>query len=235
MTQDSVIVLHKFPYKSGFIVDVFSKEHGKFPIILPSRKNKNNPIGNFQVLNLLQCQYSWKENANLQNLKSSQQQSIEQFALVDPSKMFIQFFFADFLKEILLPKVSSQRLFTFAEHIIELIHHSESKEIKDIPCYILFKTANILGINIICENNEYFDIMSGHSSLTPLLGETILKPIHITYLNNIEGMVFAQENQYLSDYKVRSQTFELLYRYFRIHINHFETLKSYSVLKQIML
>ncbi|MGB0867990.1 MAG: DNA repair protein RecO [Flavobacteriales bacterium] len=235
MTEDNIIVLHKFPYRNGFIVEVFSEEHGKISFVLKSRKSKKNPIGNFHTLSLLSCQYLWKESSDLQNITSSNPISLDHHFEVDPEKMFIQFFFADFLRQILLKKVPSKRLFIFAQHIITFINETNYNELKDLPCYILYKSANILGINIICDSNKYLDLTSGYQSINQTSGSFTLFPKHSEYLNNIEGMVFADKKTYISDYKTRSETFELLYRYFRYHLNHFETLKSYTVLKQIML
>ncbi len=234
MTKDKAIVLHKFPYKNGFIVELFSLNHGKFSFILPSRKSKSNPIGNFQSLSLISCVYNWKEHSDLQHLKSSTVLSINNLPYIDPIKSCIQLFLADFLREVLLTRISTPELFIFFEHIIDLINHSSSEEIKDVPCFSLFKTAKILGFNIDNEDNMYFNINSGRLSNTLDLSQNQLHPSHLNYLKHIEGIVFATEKYYISDYKTRSETFEGLYRYFCFHLNHFKSLKSFDVLKQIM-
>lgn len=234
MTKDKAIVLHKFPYKNGFIVELFSLNHGKFSFILPSRKSKTNPIGNFQSLTLISCIYNWKENADLQHLKSSSIASVNTQPNIDPIKSCIQLFLADFLKEVLITRVPTTELFIFFEHIIDLINHSSSSELKDIPCYSLYKTAKILGFNIENEDHKYFDIESGHLTKTQNLSTKQLGPAHLNYLKHIEGIVFDTEKDYISDYKTRSETFDGLYRYFCFHLNHFKTLKSFDVLKQIM-
>lgn len=235
MTKDKAIVLHKFPYKAGFIVELFSLTHGKFSIILPSRKSKSNPIGNFQSLTLISCLYNWKEKSDLQHLKSSSILSVNTQAYIDPIKSCIQLFLADFLKEVLLTKIPTPELFIFFEHIIDLINHSTSSEIKDIPCFVLFKTAKITGFNIDYKKDKYLNIRSGRLTEYQDLSQKQLNPEHLNYLNKLEGIVFAMEKDYISDYKTRTETFEGLYRYFCFHLNHFKTLKSFDVLKQIMI
>jgi len=234
ITKDKAIILHKFPYKNGFIIELFSEHHGKFSFILPSRKSKNNPIGNFQSFTLISCIYNWKENADLQHLKSSAITSINTQPGIDPIKSCVQLFLADFLREVLLPRVPTPELFIFFEHIIDLINHSSSSEIKDIPCYSLYKTAKILGFNIDNEEDKFLDIESGSLSKGQNLNTKQLAPNHLNYLKHIEGIVFDTEKDYISDYKTRSETFDGLYRYFCFHLNHFKTLKSFDVLKQIM-
>lgn len=234
MTSDKAIVLHKFPYKSGFIVELFSEIHGKFSFILPSRKSKSNPVNNFQSLTLINCTYNWKELADLQYLKSSFVASINSQHEIDPIKSCIQLFLADFLREVLITKVPTPELFIFFEHLVELINHSSSTEIKDIPCFALFKTAKILGFNIDYQDNMYFNIKSGRLTNHLDVSQKQLHPNHLKYLKHIEGIVFATEKDYISDYNTRSETFEGLYRYFCFHLNHFKALKSFDVLKQIM-
>jgi len=234
MTKDKAIILYKFPFKSGYIVELFSLTHGKFSIVLPSRKSKNNPIGNFQSLTLITCLYNWKENADLQHLKSSTIISVNNQPIIDPIKGCVQLFLADFLKEVLLPKISTPELFTFFEHIIELVNHSSYSEIKDIPCYTLYKTAKILGFHIDNKEHMFFNIKSGNLTNTQDLSQKQLSPRHLNYLKHLEGIVFAVEKDYISDYNTRSETFEGLYKYFCFHLNHFKALKSFDVLKQIM-
>jgi len=234
MTSDKAIVLHKFPYKSGFIVELFSEIHGKFSIILPSRKSKANPIGNFQSFTLISCLYNWKEHTDLQYLKSSTIASLNTQAQIDPIKNCVQLFLADFLREVLISKISTPELFILFEHIVELINHSTSSEIKDIPCYALYKTATILGFHIENQNSMYFNIKSGRLTNSLDLSQKQLQPEHLKYLKHIEGIVFATEKDYISDYNTRSETFDSLYRYFCFHLNHFKALKSFDVLKQIM-
>lgn len=234
MTDTKAIVLYKFPYKSGFIIELFTLEHGKISIILASRKNKANPVGNFQSLSLLNCSYDWKENADFQFLKSSSIVSIDNQKHIDPIKSCIQLFLSDFLRNILLPRQKVEELFIFFEHIIEIINHSTSNEISDLPCFCLYKSAKILGFEIPLKSNSYFNLTSGNLSSTPDLSQKQLSPNQIFYLEKLEGIVFATEIVYISDYKTRSTTFDGLYHFICVHVDHFKALNSFDVLKQIM-
>lgn len=234
MTNDKAMVLYKMPYKGGFIVELFTFNHGKISVILPSRKSKTNPIGNFQSLTLINCFYNWKENADFQYLKSSSILSIDNQKNLDPIKSCIQLFLADFLRNILLPKQKSTELFVFFQHIIDIINHSSSKEISDLPCYCLLKSAKILGFEIPTKPNFYFNITSGTLTNSADLSQRQLNPHQINYIEKLEGIVFDTENVYISDYKTRSSTFDDLYYFICVHVNHFKKLNSFEVLKQIM-
>ncbi|MGB0427944.1 MAG: DNA repair protein RecO [Flavobacteriales bacterium] len=228
MIRDRLIVLHKFPFKNGFIVDAYSQKHGKISFLLPSRTSKANPQNYFQSLFLLEVEYRWRENSTFQFLKSSRLIYIDNSPFTDPVKTIIQLFLADFLRHISFDRKPELALFDFFEHCIQLILMHPSEDLKDLPCFVLSKSSSLLGFHIDLNTHLTNNLASSHEHHV-----LHLEPEHRRYLQQIEAHVFDKSRELNSKYSTRTETFDWLYWYFCYYLDQFKPLKSYDVLKQI--
>lgn len=221
--KDKGIVLKKFPYKNGFILEVFMLENGKNSFIVFSRKNKNIPIQAVQSLDIIQADYVWNTKTDLQKFNSF---SIENYSLttfVDPIKNCIQLFFAEFLKKILLANSPNPELYHFFEKVVQYLQVSDTNKIANLPSFVLMEVAEIIGVL-----PDFNSLITNHNHKLQLDNSTK------EFLYSLKkGSIFDAENRKVSQ-KTRSEAIEFLNLYYQIQIEHFTELKSLAIVKQIL-
>jgi hypothetical protein len=226
MIVEKAIVLKKFPYKNGFIVEVFTEQNGKCSFIVHSRKNKKLPVQQIESLTLIECEYLWTEKSSLQQFKHFRVVNHQDNLLfIDPIKNCIRIFFAEFLKNLLLANSSNQSVFEFFEQIINFIQLQNSEQMNNLPCFVLQKMTKTMGVHL-----NYLSI----NHLGVYNNSLIISDEATTYLIKIEkGTIFDAEDIKVSP-KARSEALEFLCLYFRSQFEHFNDLKSLAIVKQIL-
>lgn len=232
LIKDKAIVLRKFPYKNGFILEVFTREQGKLSFIVHQRKNKKIPIQQVFPLDVLEIEYQEKSKGDLFTFSSFEIKK-DDFEL-DVLKNCIATFLAEFIKNMTYPKNPESEYFDFLEKTIDLIDSTEEDILlSHISVFVVFKTGDFFGFPLNITDNERFIFIDSFSeSGRPTKLE--IPPKLVGYLLKVEEYILGAQKTLSINRKDRALTLKLLIAYYRSNVEYFKEIKSLDILREVL-
>lgn len=183
------IVLHHIKYgDTSLITHIYTREFGRHSFLVKGARSKRSRLKSnlFQLLNILDIEFYYKESADLFLVKEvSRSISLNNFPY-DVKKSSQAIFLAEVLYRCLMEQASDPGLYDFLENSIEYFDLMK-EESSNFHLAFLMKLTRYLGILPSIEKNEEIN------SLDIIEGKfTRSIPLHFQYINRENARVLFQ-------------------------------------------
>jgi len=232
------IVLGTSPYNDIYsIVQVFTRDFGRVPYLLPRSRGKTAKIKTslFFPLSVLHLEVEHLPLRDLHRLKEVERQFPLHDLCTNMTKVSLAFFLSEFLLRIFRESDHNEPSFDFVKNSVETLEAAE-KGVASFHLAFLFGLTRFMGIypNVEWrEKNRFFDLMQGEFVMN--------MPIHGHYLNSSESdfLVLLQRMNYGNMHLFRlsrnnrNTILDYLLEYYRLHVYDFPPLKSVEILRML--
>ncbi|PKP08557.1 MAG: DNA repair protein RecO [Bacteroidetes bacterium HGW-Bacteroidetes-4] len=235
LSKTEAIVLNYTKYSdTSIIVHVLSEKYGRQSLLVYGIGNgKQNKLGAFQPLFLLDTQIYYKASASIQKLK--------EYKLVLPlhsltqeiTKSALALFISEVIHRTVREEFADERLYAFVKTAI-LVLEETNHGLAYFHLVFLTKIARYMGFmpdELI--DAPYYDFKEGHG--------VYFKPSHAFYVNKavLEWLIcflnapFTEMEHFSLNKSLRNELLEALVQLFELHLLNFNALKSFAVLKDV--
>lgn len=225
---DQGIVLHKINYsESSLILTFYTQQNGIQKFIFQGGKKKGTGI---YPLSLLELTYYRRPDSELGKLTGVSALESIQHIPFHPVRSTIAFFIADVARQCLKTEQDDEALYQFLkEKIIEL---DTTEELSMYPIFFLSDFSYHLGMlpHIPEEGAKFFVLNEGEFMNHKPIGEIIVEGEVVDYLIN----VFEGNRSALSHSQQKKEAFDVLLRYYALHIPKFDTSSSLDILREVL-
>lgn len=225
---DQGIVLHKINYsESSLILTFYTQQNGIQKFIFQGGKKKGTGI---YPLSLLELTYYRRPDSELGKLTGVSALESIQHIPFHPVRSTIAFFIADVARQCLKTEQDDEALYQFLkEKIIEL---DTTEELSMYPIFFLSDFSYHLGMlpHIPEEGAKFFVLNEGEFMNHKPIGEIIVEGEVVDYLIN----VFEGNRSALSHSQQKKEAFDVLLRYYALHIPKFDTSASLDILREVL-
>jgi DNA repair protein RecO (recombination protein O) len=230
LTKSRAIVLHHLRYgESSLIVTFYTENHGRLTCMVSgvySRKSKF-PATWFQPLSLLDADFYYRQNRELQRLKEASCPCPYGSIPFNISKSAMALFLAEVLYLALREEESNPALFSFLYHALQLLDTSEEGT-ANFHLWFMLHFSRFIGILPVTS-----EVSSGIAASSDMQLFSRL-PVEAT---KALSELMAHPQGPSADLKLSGQNRYLLLdriiRYYTLHIEGFARLKSVAVLREV--
>ena len=222
----SAIVLKSFPYgETSLIVRCYTKDHGKVSLIVKGARGKKSPMAAyFQSMNYLDIVYYYRQTRSLQSI--SKVSFVEIWSSLNQNLKKI----AHGLAVIELTEKTNTENDPHPELFEELIAVLKAFDSSELRLNIIFWYYQIKLLTILGFKPDFHQLDQGNIKFSdPFAGpnsQNILEDLNNNTIDSIANITATSK-----DRKVIS---EYLAEFFNYHFEGMNSLKSFSVLKQII-
>jgi DNA repair protein RecO (recombination protein O) len=228
--KTKAISLHHIRYgESSLIVTLYTEKHGRLACMVNGVRSKKArfPATLFQPLTILETDYYYRENRELQRLKEASCSYLYTTIPFQAEKGAIALFLAEVLYLTLREEEGNPSLFSFLSHAFQLLDAKE-KGIANFHIWFMLHYAKFLGIltadpsflsdNEVSADHQVFYRMpeEAMTALTRLLTSPQGPPDDIKLSNPNRNLLL-----------------ERLIRHYAMHLDGFSRLKSFAVLREV--
>lgn len=233
--KDRAIVLQAIKYNDAkYIIKLYTWHNGLITVHarVSSGKSAKLRTSLFQPLQILETDYSYRQNKEVQQLSEAVPLYYYKSIHTDFRKLSVFQFLTEVLQKVLREHQAHPELFEFitkqltvldeTEHMSPLFHHHFLTE--------LLKHLGLRPDNNFSQSHCYFDFREGKFT-----------PVELAYplgLNMMQSELFhmillSGYNEYKFTYHQREELLDALLNYYTFHVPGFGILKSLAVLKEI--
>ncbi len=238
--KSKAVAINHFRYNdNSFIAHVLTDSHGKIPLLIRSGKSKHTQGKHvyFQPLYLLEIDIDFKENRELQYIKSLKPIEVLHHISTDIRKQSIALFLAEVLQKSIKNQEIDKSLFQFVFHSVKMFEQMKANS-SIFHHYFLSQLMKYLGFepgNSYSDNNEFLDTEAGlfvnyHQTSSVCLSKEESKLIDFFINISAEELSEIHLNR-----TQKTQLLEGLILYYGKHIPGFEKLNSYQILKEVFI
>ncbi|HOE04500.1 MAG TPA: DNA repair protein RecO [Bacteroidales bacterium] len=239
IVKTRAIVLHKTPYgDSAFIVQLFTEQLGRQAVIVKGSRSRNSKAraALFQPLSLLVCEFDFRENRNLHQLREVQLETAYTQIYGSITRSSIALFFCEMLMRCIKEEGPQEELFVFLNRLAVHLDISSEKT-ANLPLHFMLRLLPYLG----------FKPGENRSPETPFFNirEGVFLPVYTTDSESLDERLSAKlfqlmltdESTYPNLEMNSTQRAELTRKmldYFAMHIAGFGKMKSLPVLHEVL-
>ena len=233
-SSTSAIVLSKIRYKDNdIIVKIFTREYGAISFIVKgSAKSKKSKIKfvYFQELTIVNIQFNFNPNRNLQYIKDLEIKHHYSSSHTDLVKTSVIIFLSEMLSNIITHQKKEVELYDYIEE--SLIWYDTNHLNSYFHLIFLLELTKYLGFYPdISENHlQYFNLEEGiyESSKT---SKYSIKDVNLNLFNNILGIKFDSNHLLALNSEEKMEVLNIIITYYKLHINNFKGLKSLDIIR----
>ncbi len=230
LSKTRAIVLHHIKYgESSLIVTLYTEKHGRLSCIVSGVRSKKSrfPATLFQPLTLLEADFYYRQNRELQRLKEASCSYHYTTVPFSISKSAIALFLAEVLYLTLREEESSPALFSFLFHALLLLDHKE-EGVANFHLWFMLHVSRFIGIlpvnpgssggyRISADMEIFFELPAeAVTALTALMANPQGPP---------EDLQLSKQN--------RSLLLDRIVRHYSMHVEGFSRLKSFAVFREV--
>jgi DNA repair protein RecO (recombination protein O) len=234
------IVIRSTAYgENRLIVNVFTENFGKIGLIATiSKKGKGGlKKAYFQNLQMLEIVHASKGKGQLRRLQEARLHYSYQSLYFDPIKSCLSLFLSEFLAKVLSEENDQPQLFNFIKKALTSLDQTKENPANFHIAFLMEFSAH-LGFKPQLYGKvdaDFFDlILSDLSNFAPNHAHFIEKE-ELLWWQEIEHHGFDNWTKIsLRNSEMRRQILDSLLDFFRLHLHDFGTLKSLSVLRDVL-
>lgn len=233
------ILLRAIKYsETSLILDVYTREKGlKKYIVSGVRKNKARMHANlFQVMSILDLVAYDRSDRDLHRLKEAQSAFLYQRIPFEVPRSAIGMFIIEVTRKAIHDAESNPELYDLLENFLSFLDQTPDS-IANIHLLYLLQFSAYLGIMPELDYEKkrpFFDLQEGHF--------TAAVPSHSNYLDESEALLLHQllecDLREVGHLKMtaseRKTLLNHLLDYYRIHLDHFNTIHAHRILEEIL-
>lgn len=222
----SAVVLRSFPYgETSIIARCYTKDHGKVSLIVKGARRKKSPMAAyFQPMNYLDIVYYYRQTRNLQSVSKASFVEIWSDLNQDLKKIAHGLAVIELTEKTNTDNDPHPELFDELVSVLKAFNSSDLR-FNLIFWYYQIKLLTILGFKPDFHQREHQNIKFPNPFAGPN-SQNILEDLNNNPIDSITNITATSK-----DRKVIS---EYLTTFINYHFEGLESLKSFSVLKQII-
>jgi DNA repair protein RecO (recombination protein O) len=222
----SAVVLRSFPYgETSIIARCYTKDHGKVSLIVKGARRKKSPMAAyFQPMNYLDIVYYYRQTRNLQSVSKASFVEIWSDLNQDLKKIAHGLAVIELTEKTNTDNDPHPELFDELVSVLKAFNSSDLR-FNLIFWYYQIKLLTILGFKPDFHQREHQNIKFPNPFAGPN-SQNILEDLNNNPIDSITNITATSK-----DRKVIS---EYLTTFINYHFEGLESLKSFSVLKQIV-
>ena len=197
-----------------------------------SRKSKFSKA-HFFPLNIISLNYSYSEGKNLDFIKEVKNEKLCKSLHVDIKKRSVIIFLSEILNSIFKEEtLVNKDLFNFL--LNTLSWYDQVKSCNNFHLKFLIELSRFIGFypNINNENDSFFNLESGSTSATQIIGANISGNDLILFKEFL-GTEFEDLNSMNTKNESRTRILNYIIDYYSLHLQMFKTPKSINVFAEI--
>jgi len=243
--KDEAFVLDKIDYGNTSIIShLFSRDHGKFAVIVKGAKSKKSKYGSLiDPLNLIESVVYFKEQRDIQLLSDASVVSSFNKIKEDIDKLKFAYSVLELVKYMIPEHEENRKLFKAVKRIFELFETSnEEPEIIFGRFFMFFIT--LLGYEIQLENcagcgkNEFLEQEICYNFNHGLICPDCRKNYLVSFSFSTELFEYLKRLKdrskiYTSNTKIYKASIIFMENYLRSHISDFKGIKSLQIFKEM--
>ena len=240
MTCSKAIVLNTVKYgETKLFVNTYSREYGMttFSCSSAKRKRGGGKTNCFQPLNMIEVEFEKKPNADIFPLKDARIYCPTPGIVIDPYKLSISIFLAEFLTYALRNEQMNHTLYDYIAQSIEWLD-SAKKGFSNFHILFMVKLSRFIGFYPDMQSfrpGSTFDLHSGTFSLPSECNGGTLDAEASALLCTLDRLSFASMHLLRLNRQQRNKCTETILEYYRFHLPSFPELKSFAVLKELFI
>jgi DNA repair protein RecO (recombination protein O) len=228
--NDKAIFLHRINYsESSLIATFYTLRHGIQKFIFQGGKKKSNALF---PLSVSEITYYRRPDSDLGKLTEASPILVLAGITIEPMKSTIAFFLVDVLKQCLKTDQPDPQLFLFLESQIVQLDTCSSNELSLFATNFLIGLSEQLGIepHLDQTNKKFFHLEEGEFKDLEGNGNLCASGPGVTLIQELLRHTPTQHTDKLT----RTEAFETMIHYYRIHIPRFDVQKSLDVIREIL-
>lgn len=237
MQTTEALVLRKTAYgDKRVIVNVYTPDQGPLGLIasLSKKSTKGLKPAHFQALQTLEIVYRENSKGDLKGLSEARILEPYQDLYFDPTKACVALFLAELLQKVLHEQEPNPELFEFLKMAIKDLDKQESG-IANYHLFFMLKLSAHLGFSPHLEDGDYFDLMQGDVSWKVPHHPYFIANEELALWRAIDDWEWSEWPSFqLRNGNLRRQALDNMIQYYRLHLHDFGTLKSLSVLREVL-
>jgi DNA repair protein RecO (recombination protein O) len=228
--NDTAIFLHRIPYSESSLITTFYTLHsGTQKFLFQGGKKKSAALFPASI-----CEITFyrRPDSELGKLTEAQPLNSLRNIQVDPVRSTITFFIAAILKNCLKTDQSDPQLFHFLEEKISVLNTCDLNLLPLYPIEFLVSFAMQMGIEpqVPSKISRYFHLEEGEFSDVDQKGELVAEGPGVELIQ----MLLTNELKHLPERSARSEAFETMLSYYKLHIPGFNVDQSLEILREIL-
>jgi DNA repair protein RecO (recombination protein O) len=230
LIKSRAIVLHHLRYgDSSLIVTLYTEKHGRMTCMVSGAYSKKSkfPATWFQPLSLLDADFYFRQNRELQRLKEASCPCPHTSIPFSIAKSAVALFLAEVLFLTLREEESNPALFSFLYNAFQLLDASE-EGISNFHLWFMLHFSRYIGIlPVISEVTSGIAASADMQFFAGLPAEAVkaLSDLMVHPQGPAAGLKLSNQNRYL--------LLDRIIRYYAQHLEGFSRLKSFAVLREV--
>lgn len=222
--------------ETSLIVKVFTEAFGIKTYIVKGVKGKGSkfPAGLFNPLSQLHMVVYDNGKDGIQNVKELRLQNPNNSFSSNIYKSSIILFINEVLIQVLKEEEHNPKLYNFLDSSINLLDLLE-EDFVNFHLVFLVQLSKYLGFYPTNEKEQlYFDLQEGEFSNVKPIHPYILENQELSLFKSLLGTGFEHLSKLEISNKDRRSLLNQILLYYKLHLNHFKTIKSHEVLETVM-
>jgi len=225
------IVLSKINFaEADWIVKIYTKEFGICSFLLKGiRKSKSKKIrpSYFQVLTILDLNFNFRENKNLQYLTEARPAEVLNNLHLDFGKTSMVYFIAEILSQAIIEESKDETLFSFLKD--QILQLEKEENYQNFHLNFMLQLSKFLGFypDFSLDEFPYFNLVEGEFQLKPT-SNYCFSGDNVSLLKSLHQESYTQIR--LNKEK-RNAFIDFLILYYEVHLQGFKKPKSLEVLR----
>lgn len=230
-TTSQAIVLSKINFgEADLIVKTYTKEFGICSFLLKGiRKSKSKKFrpSYFQVLTILDLNFNYRENRNLQFITEAKPTEVLNQLYMDFGKTSMLYFIAEILSQAIIEESKDEGLFSFLKD--QILQLEKEENYQNFHLNFMLQLSKFLGFypDFSLDEFPYFNLVEGKFQLKPT-SNYCFSGDNVSLLKSLHQESYTQIR--LNKEK-RNAFIDFLILYYEVHLQGFKKPKSLEVLR----
>jgi len=239
VTREGIVLRTTTYGENRVIINLFTPDEGTIGLIATIAKKGRSGLkkAHFQNLQILEISHAEKSKGELKRLEEARIHYSYQNLYFDPIRSCLSLFLAEFLYKVLKDEDGAPDLYLFLKQgLISL--DSSDQNVANFHLVFLMELSAYLGFspNLGPEKETgYFDLMAGEQVVRMPDHSHFIDASEVAIWRELQSKGLAQWTEVeLRSNSLRRKALESLINYYRLQLNDFGSLKSLSILREVL-
>ena len=238
MTRTRAVVLRTVRYgDASLVVDMLTGQHGRVSFMVKVSKSPHGKMRKqlFQPLNIVEIDFDFREKSSLQRLRDIRLAAPLASLHLDPYKLSIGMFLAEFLTHATRDEHETDLLYQFVESSILWLDEVE-QGFANFHLVFMIRLTRFIGFFPNAEDGEpqaYFDLLNGCFTPSPPPHAHFLMPAEAGKIGLLMRLSYKTMHLCAMSRMERNRCTEVILEFYRLHVPGFPEMKSLEVLRQL--
>ena len=232
------MVLRAVKYgESGLVVDMLTEKEGRVSFMV---KLSKSPKGRFRKqlfmpLTIVEVDFDYRMKSNLQRLLDIRMAQPLPLLAMNPYKLSIGMFLAEFLCHATRDEHDNELLFNFVAFSMEWLNDVEGG-FSNFHLVFMIRLSRFVGFfpnTDGADQGGYFDLLNACFTLTPPSHGHFLAPEEASKIALLMRLTYKTMHLCAMSRRERNRCTEVILEYYRLHVPGFPQMKSLEVLRQL--